>query len=120
MQKLSRKGTIHQQIIPLAAWNLQLQQNLHFLDNHLSRVPITRSHQGTMGMRDGVLSIVFARDMDTSGYKMSDLGDFQFLWEDPGLNMDIVFKHRTGSPFSALTSYDLALGALAKKPILTE
>ena len=60
---------------PLAAWQLLLSQRQDFLDNHLPRVPITRNQEGTMEMRDEVLSIVGAQDLDTSSYQLSGLED---------------------------------------------
>ena len=50
--------TISPQEISLAAWQMLLSQKQDFLDSHLPRVPITQSQEGTMVMRDKVLSIV--------------------------------------------------------------
>ena len=50
--------TISSQKIPLAAWQLLLSQRQDFLNNHLARVPITPNREGTMEMRDEVLSSV--------------------------------------------------------------
>ena len=58
--------TISSQEIPLAAWQLLLSQRQDSLNNHLARVPITFNLQGTMEMRDQVLSSVGAQDLDTS------------------------------------------------------
>ena len=55
---LDQKTTISSQEIPLAAWQLLLSQRQDFLDNHLPRVPITQNQEGTMEMRDEVLSSV--------------------------------------------------------------
>ena len=49
---LDQNITISSQEIPLAAWQLLLSQRQDFLDNHLSRVPITPNQEGTMEMRD--------------------------------------------------------------------
>ena len=65
--------TISSQEIPLAAWQLLLSQWQDFLDNHLPLVPITQNQEGTMDMRDEVLSSVGAQDLDTSSYQVSDL-----------------------------------------------
>ena len=35
---------------------------------------------------------VGAQDMDTGGFRISDLEDTEFHWEDPDLNMDAVFQ----------------------------
>ena len=67
---LEQNKTISSQEIPLAAWQLLLCQRQDFLDNHLSRVPITPNQEGTMEMRDEVLSSVGAQDLDTSSYQV--------------------------------------------------
>ena len=45
---LDQNITISSQEIPLAAWQLLLSQRQDFLNNHLSRVPITENQEGTM------------------------------------------------------------------------
>ena len=50
--------TISSQEIPLAAWQLLLTQRQDFFNNHLVRVPVTLIQEGTMEMRDEVLSSV--------------------------------------------------------------
>ena len=79
---LEQNITTSSQEIPLAAWQLLLPQRQDFLNNHLSPVPITSNQEGTMEMRDEVLSSVGAQDLDTSGYRVSDLEDLQFNWEN--------------------------------------
>ena len=68
---LDHNITISSQDIPLAAWQLLLSQRQGFLNNHLSRVPITENQEGTMDMRDEVLSSVGAQDLDTSSYQLT-------------------------------------------------
>ena len=75
---LDRNLTISSQEIPVAAWQLLLPQLQDFLDIHLPRVPITQNQEGTMVMRDEVLSSVGAQDLDTSSYQVSDLEDIEF------------------------------------------
>ena len=87
---LDQKSTISSQEIPLAAWQLLLSQMQDFLD--LPRVPITENQEGTMEMRDEVLSSVGAQDLDTSSYQVSDLEDIEFNWENSQLDMDAVFR----------------------------
>ena len=58
--------TINSQEIPLAAWQFLLSQSQDFLDNHLPRVPITQNQEGTIELRDEVLSSVGAQDLDSS------------------------------------------------------
>ena len=78
---LDQNITISSQEIPLAAWQLLLSQRQDFLDNHLPGVPITENQEGTMEMRDEVLSSVAAQDLDTGSYQVSDLEDIEFNWE---------------------------------------
>ena len=75
---LDRNLTISSYEIPLAAWQLLLSQRQDFLDSHLPRLPITQNQEGTMEMRDEVLSSVGAQDLDTSSYQVCDLEDIEF------------------------------------------
>ena len=102
--------TISSKEIRLAAWQLLLSQRQTFLDNHLPRVPITQNQEGTMEMRDEVLSSEMAQDLDTSSYQVSDLEDIEFSWEDSQLDMDAVFRPGIDTPFSPTTFDDLSMG----------
>ena len=79
---LDQSLTISSQEIPLAAWQLLLSQRQVFLINHLPRGPITKNQEGTMELRDEVLSSVGVQDLDTSSYQVSDLEDMEFSWEN--------------------------------------
>ena len=105
---LVQNVTISSQEIPLAAWQLLLSQRQDFLNNHLARVPITPNQEGTMEMRDEVLSSVGAQDLDTSSYQVSDLEDIEFNWEDSQL--DSVFRPGIDTPFSPTVFDDLLMG----------
>ena len=105
---LVQNSTISSQEIPLAAWQLLLSQKQDFLNNHLSRVPITQNQEGTMEMRDEVLSSVGAQDLDTSSYQVSDLEDIEFNWEDSQL--DSVIRPGIDTPFSPTVFDDLLMG----------
>ena len=107
---LGRNITISSQEISLAAWQLLLSQRQHFLNNHLPRVSITENQDGTMDMRDEVLSSVGAQDLDTSSYQVSDLEDIEFNCEDSQLDMDAVFGPGIDTPFSPPTFDDLMMG----------
>ena len=96
---LDQKITISSQEIHLAAWKLLLSQRQDFLDNHLPRVPITQNQEGTMEMKDEVLSIVGAQDLHTSSCQVSDLKDMVFNWEISQLDMDALFRPGIGTPF---------------------
>ena len=120
VKDLVQNLTISSQEVPLAAWQLLLSQRQNFLNNHLARVPITPNQQGTMEMRDEVLSSVGAQDLDTSSYQMSDLEDIEFNWEDPAVDMDVVFRPGIDTPFSPTAFDDLEIGGSAENPILLD
>ena len=85
---LDRNIIFSSQEIPLAAWQLLLSQKQDFLDNHLARVPTSAQNQeGTMEMRDEVLSSVGVQDLDLSSYQLCDLEDIEFNWEHPAVDM---------------------------------
>ena len=107
---LEQNITISSQEIPLAAWQLLLSQRQEFLTNHLARVPITPNQEGTMEMRDEVLSSVGAQDLDTSSYQVSDPEDIEFNWENSQLNKDSVFRPGIDTPFFPTVFDDLLLG----------
>ena len=73
-------------------------------------MPITPNQEGTMEMRDEVLSSVGAQDLDTSSYQVSDLKDIEFNWENSQLDMDSVFRLGTYTPFSPTVFDDLLMG----------
>ena len=105
---------------PPAAWQLLLSQRQDFLDNHLARVPITQNQEGTMEMRDEVLSTVGAQDLDTSSYQVTDLEDIEFSWENSQLDMDAVFRPGIDTPFSPTTFDDLSMEGSAENPIVLD
>ena len=105
---LDQNITISSQEIPLAGWQLLLSQRQEFFDNHLARVPITPNQQGTIEMREEVLSSVGAQNLDTSSYQLTDLEDIEFNWENSEL--DAVFRPGIDTPFSPSTFGDLSMG----------
>ena len=110
VKDLEENITISSQEIPLAACQLLLSQRQDFLNNHLARVPNTPNQEGTMEMREEVLSSVGAQDLDTSNYQVSDLEDIEFNWEDSQLDMDAVFRPGIDTPFSPTTIDGLLMG----------
>ena len=110
--------TISSQEIPPAAWHLLLSQRQEFLNNHLAQVPITPNQQGTMEMRDELLSSVGAQDLDTSSYQVSDLEDIVFNWENSEL--DAVFRPGIDTPFSPTTFDDLSMEGSVENPIVLD
>ena len=89
--------------------------------NRLARVPITPNQEGTMQMRDEVLSSVGTQDLDTSSYQVSDLEDIEFNWENSQLEMDAVFRPSIDTPFSPTTFDDLLMGdGSVKNPIVLD
>ena len=107
---LDQNITISSQEIPLAAWYLLLSQRQDFFNNHPAQVPITPNQEGTMEMRDEVLSSVGAQDLDTSSYQVSNLEDIEFNWENSILDLDAVFRPGIDTPFSPTTLDDLLMG----------
>ena len=118
VKDLDQKITVSSQEIPLAARQLLLSQRQDFLDNHLSRVPVTENQEGTMEMRDEVLSSVGAPDLDTSSYQVSDLKGIEFNWENSQLDMDTVFRPGIDTPFSATTFDVLSMEGSVEIPIV--
>ena len=116
---LDQNITISSQKVPLAAWQLLLlSQRQDFLNNHLARVLITLNQEGTMEMRDEVLSSVGAQDLDTSSYEVSDLEDIESNWEDSQL--DSVFRPGIDTPFSPTTFDVLSIGGSAENLIVLD
>ena len=120
MYDLDQNLTISSKEKPLAAWQLPMSQKQGFLDNHLPRVPITQNQDGTMEMRDEILSSVGARDLDTSSYQVSDLEDIEFNWENSQLDMDAVFRPGIDTPFSPTTFDDLSMEGSVENPIVLD
>ena len=118
---LDQNLTISSQEIPLAAWHLLLAQRQDFMDNHLARVPVTENQEGTMEMRDGVLSSVGAQDSDTSNCQVSYLEDIEFNWETDQLDLDAVSRPGKDTPFSPTTFDDFSMeGSLVENSIVLD
>ena len=92
VKDLAQETTIISQEIFSAAWSCLLSQKQDFLNNNLARVPNTPNQEETMVMRDEVLSSVGAQDVDTSEYRVSDLDEFHFYWENDQIDVDAVFR----------------------------
>ena len=121
VKDLDENLTISSLEIPLAACSLLLSQRQEFLSNHLPRVPITPNQQGTLEMREEVLSSVGAQDTDTSGYELSDLEDIEFSWEDPAVDMDSVYRPGIDTPFSPSIFDNFQMqGSTATNPIIVD
>ena len=106
---LDQNLTISSQEMPLASWQLLLSLRQDFLDNHLPRVPITENQEGTMEMRDEVLSRVVAQDLDTSSYQVSELKNIEFNREKSQMDMDVVVRPGIDTPFSPTAFDDLLM-----------
>ena len=105
---------------PLAAWQFLLSHRQDFLRNLLPRVPITQNQEGTMVMRDEVLSSVEAQELDASSYQVSDLEDIEFNWENSQLDMDAVFRPGINTPFSPMTFDGLPIEGSVENPIVSD
>ena len=81
---------------------------------------ITQNQEGTMEMRDEVLSSVGAQDLDSSNYQVSDLEDIEFNWENSELEMDALFRPGIDTPFFPTTFDDLSMEGSVENPIVLE
>ena len=97
---LDENLTISSQEIHLAVWQLLSSQTKDFLDSHLPGVPIPQNQDGTMEMRDEVISSVGPQDLDTSSYQVSNLEDIEFIWENPAVYIGSVCRPGIDTPFS--------------------
>ena len=120
VKDLDQNLTISSQEIPQAAWQLLLSQRQDFLNIHLPRVPTTQNQEGTMEMRDEVLSSVGAQDVDTSSYQVSDLEDKEFNWENSQMDMDAVFRPGKDTRFSPNTIDYLSMEGTVENPIVLD
>ena len=85
---LNVKDLVHEMTMrskgnPLASKSLLLSQGQEFLKHHPAQFLVTPKQEGTVDMKDEVLSSVRAQNMDTSGYHVSNLEGIAFHWEDP-------------------------------------
>ena len=120
VEDLVQEMTIISQEFFSAAWSWLLSQRQDFLNNHAARVPITPKQEGTMEMRDEVLSSVRAQDMDTNSYQVSDLDNFDFYRENDQLDVDAVLRSGIDSTFSPAVFNDLEMGDSAENLILLD
>ena len=122
VKDLDENLTISSLEFPLAAWSLLLSQRQEFLDNHLPRVPIAPSQQGTIQMREEVLSSVGAQDTDARGYERSDIEDIEFSWEDPAMDLDSVYRPGIDTPFylSNFDNFQMGGGSTTANPIMVD
>ena len=81
---------------------------------------MTQNQEGTMEMRDEVLSSVRAQDLDTSSYQVSDLEHIEFNWEKSQLDMDAVFRPGIDTPFSPTTFDDFSMEGSVENPIVLD
>ena len=88
---LDENLTINSLEIPLAVWSFLMSHRPEFLENHQLRVHITSNQQGTVEMREEILSSVGTQDTDTKGYELSQLEGIESSWEDPAVDMDSVY-----------------------------
>ena len=83
-------------------------------------MPIAQNQEGTMEMGDEVLSSVGAQDLGTSSYQVSDLEDIEFSWENPQMDMDVVFRPGIDKPFSPTIFDDSSVGGSVENPIVLD
>ena len=93
----SKKQWAHKKnLLPACILSIKRQE---FLNGQSARNSISPNHQGTHKMTEDVLSSARPQDLDTGGYKISDLDDADFFWEKPPLELVAVFKTKTDTPF---------------------
>ena len=73
-----------------------------------------------MKMRNELLAIVGAQDIDTSGYQVSDLDDVEFHWDNDQLDVDDFFRPGTDTPFCTSTFKNFEMGSMAENPNLID
>ena len=73
-----------------------------------------------MEMQDEVLSKVGAQNLYTSGSQFSVLEEIEFYWQDPGKNMNAVFRSCLKIFFSLSNFNDVEKGSVAENPILID
>ena len=117
---LVQEVTISSQEICLVAWTLLLSQRQDFLKIHLAGVPNTSNEDGTMEIRDKMLSIVQAQDLDTSGYQVSYLDNVELYSENDQLDVDAVFRPGIDAPFPPQLLSILRWLQRLKNPILID
>ena len=100
VKDLDENITINSLEFPLAAWSLLLSQRQEISDNHVPQVPITPNQQGTFETGEELLSSVRTQDTDARGYKLSDLEDIEFSWEDPAVDTNSIHQPTIDTPFS--------------------
>ena len=61
-------------------------------------------------MKEEVLQSVWAQDLNSSSYQVSNFENIEFNWEDSQLDMDAVFRPGIDTPFSPITFDDLLMG----------
>ena len=81
-------------------------------------MPITLNQEGTLEMRDEVLSSVGAQDLDASSYLVSDLEDIELNWEKSQWYMNPVFRPGIDTAFSPTTIDDLSMERSVENPIV--
>ena len=95
-------------------------QEQEVLNNYSARNLITLNMRGTHEIRDAPLWSVRAQNMDTTGYKLSDLEETEFRLEDLDLNMDWIFGPGIDPPFSRSTCIDFQIGSETESPNLID
>ena len=103
VRDLVQEMTLSSQEIPVATQSLLLSQRQDFLNNHLERNPVNPNPEGTLEMRDEVISSVGAQGIDKSGYQVTDLDDVEFYRENDQLDVDAVFRPSLDKPYSPST-----------------
>ena len=87
----------------------------------MPRVPITPNQQGTLELKEEVLSSVEAQDTDTRGNEVSDLEDIEVSWDDPAVDYESVYRLGIDTPISPAIFDDFQMeGSTAAHPSIDD
>ena len=71
-------------------------------------------------MREEVFSWAGAQEKVISGYEFSDMDDIEFFWENPQLEVGVVFKSRFHSPLPVKTFGCLEIRGFLENAIILD
>ena len=80
------------------------------MNNQLAQMLIALIRHGSYEMKEEVLTSAGAQNLDTSGFKLSDLQDTEFCWENPQLELHAVFTAGIDTCFSRTVFNELEMG----------
>ena len=118
VKDLVHEVTISYREIFLAARSLFLSHRQEYLDSYLA--PFTPSQQGTIEMREEVLSSIGAQDMTQRGIRCLLWAFLNFTGKNCQLDLDAVTRPGIDTPFSPTAPGDLEMGGSAENSIVLD